>query len=90
MKNSTANMRYFLTIVLVLMMNMPSVCYGMCKNVVQQKNDIYNIDSIDKLYVTDAHLAKKRIDLLQRRCESNNYKECSRSRLENVYGFICS
>ncbi len=89
MKNSTANMRYFLTVVLVLIMNMPSVCYGMCKNVVQQKNDIYNIDSIDKLYVTDAHLAKKRIDLLQRRCESNNYKECSRSRLENVYGFIC-
>lgn len=50
--------------------------------------DVYNIDSIDKLYVTDVHLAKIRIDSLRRRCEANGYKECKRSRLEVVYSLI--
>lgn len=52
--------------------------------------NIISIDSIDKLYVTYAHLAKRHIDMLQRKCEADGYRECSKSRLENVYGFICT
>lgn len=52
------------------------------------KADVYSIDSINKLYVTNAPLSHIRIDSLQRRCEANGYKECKRSRLENIYSLI--
>lgn len=52
--------------------------------------DAYSIDSIDRLYVTNAPLAQVRIDSLQRRCEKNGYKECSRGHLEMVYSLILS
>lgn len=52
--------------------------------------DVYEIDSINKLYVKDARLARIRIDSLQRRCEDSDYRECSRSQLEIVYSLICS
>ena len=50
--------------------------------------DAYDIDSIDRLYVTNVSLAHSRIDSLKRRCEKNGYKDCSRSRMEVVYTFI--
>lgn len=53
------------------------------------RHDPYSIDSIDKLYVTNARLAQERIDSLQRRCEADGWRECTPSRLENVYAFIC-
>jgi AraC-like DNA-binding protein len=52
--------------------------------------DVYEIDSINKLYVKNARLARIRIDSLQRRCEESDYRECSRSQLEIVYSLICS
>ena len=52
------------------------------------KADEYDIDSIDKLYVTNAELAQYRIDSLGRRLEQNGWKECSRSRYEIVYSYV--
>ena len=51
-------------------------------------SDVYDLEAINKLYVTNAPLAHIRIDSLQRRCEENGYKECKQSRLENIYSYI--
>lgn len=46
--------------------------------------DVYNIDSIDRLYVKNASLAIERLAVLRSRCERSGWKECSRAHLETI------
>lgn len=46
--------------------------------------DVYNIDSIDRLYVKNTGLALERLAVLRSRCERSGWKECSRSHLESI------
>lgn len=68
--------RFFFLLVVVAGSLMSNVAYG--------ETDVFNIDSIDRLYVKDTDLALKQLAVLRQRCERNGWKECSKTHLEAI------